>query len=253
MFFDTHAHYDSDRFDNDRSAVLSALPGLGVDLVIDPGCDEVSSKAAVALAEEYEFLYAAVGWQPQELKESYYDGALDVIRQLAAHPKVVAIGEIGLDYYWDTSYNEFQQEILREQFRLAEELDLPVIFHDREAHGDSLAIVRDFPNVRGVFHCYSGSAEMAKVLLDLGWYLGFDGPVTYKNSKKHREVLEICPMDRILIETDSPYLSPEPKRGTRNHSGNLELINAKLSEIKGVSPEEMARITMENGRRLFRL
>lgn len=253
MFFDTHAHYDSDRFDNDRSAVLSALPGLGVDLVIDPGCDEVSSKAAVALAEEYEFLYAAVGWQPQELKESYYDGALDVIRQLAAHPKVVAIGEIGLDYYWDTSYNEFQQEILREQFRLAEELDLPVIFHDREAHGDSLAIVREFPNVRGVFHCYSGSAEMAKVLLDLGWYLGFDGPVTYKNSKKHREVLEICPMDRILIETDSPYLSPEPKRGTRNHSGNLELINAKLSEIKGVSPEEMARITMENGRRLFRL
>ena len=253
MFFDTHAHYDSDRFDSDRSAVLSALPGLGVDLVIDPGCDEVSSKAAVALAEEYEFLYAAVGWQPQELKESYYDGALDVIRQLAAHPKVVAIGEIGLDYYWDTSYNEFQQEILREQFRLAEELDLPVIFHDREAHGDSLAIVREFPNVRGVFHCYSGSAEMAKVLLDLGWYLGFDGPVTYKNAKKHREVLEICPMDRILIETDSPYLSPEPKRGTRNHSGNLELINAKLAEIKGVSPEEMARITMENGRRLFRL
>ena len=253
MFFDTHAHYDSDRFDIDRSAVLSALPGLGVDLVIDPGCDEVSSKAAVALAEKYEFLYAAVGWQPQELKESYYDGALDVIRQLAAHPKVVAIGEIGLDYYWDTSYNEFQQEILREQFRLAEELDLPVIFHDREAHGDSLAIVREFPNVRGVFHCYSGSAEMAKVLLDLGWYLGFDGPVTYKNAKKHREVLEICPMDRILIETDSPYLSPEPKRGTRNHSGNLELINAKLAEIKGVSPEEMARITMENGRRLFRL
>ncbi len=253
MFFDTHAHYDSDRFDSDRGAVLSALPGLGVDLVIDPGCDEVSSKAAVALAEEYAFLYAAVGWQPQELKESYYDGALDVIRQLAAHPKVVAIGEIGLDYYWDTSYNEFQQEILREQFRLAEELDLPVIFHDREAHGDSLAIVREFPNVRGVFHCYSGSAEMAKVLLDLGWYLGFDGPVTYKNAKKHREVLEICPMDRILIETDSPYLSPEPKRGTRNHSGNLELINAKLAEIKGVSPEEMARITMENGRRLFRL
>ena len=253
MFFDTHAHYDSNRFDSDRSAVLSALPGLGVDLVIDPGCDEVSSKAAVALAEEYAFLYAAVGWQPQELKESYYAGALDVIRQLAAHPKVVAIGEIGLDYYWDTSYNEFQQKILREQFRLAEELDLPVIFHDREAHGDSLAIVREFPNVRGVFHCYSGSAEMAKVLLDLGWYLGFDGPVTYKNAKKHREVLEICPMDRILIETDSPYLSPEPKRGTRNHSGNLELINAKLAEIKGVSPEEMARITMENGRRLFRL
>lgn len=253
MFFDTHAHYDSNRFDKDRDAVLSSLPALGVGLVIDPGCDEESSKAAVALSEQYDFLYAAVGWQPQELKESYYDGALDLIWELAQHPKVVAIGEVGLDYYWDTSYNELQHEVLRRQLAMAQELELPIIFHDREAHGDSLSIVKEFPRVRGVFHCYSGSPEMAKQLLDLGWYLGFDGPVTYKNSRKHREVLEICPLDRILIETDSPYLAPEPHRGTRNHSGNLRYIAGKIAEIKGKTEEEIADITTENGRRLFRI
>lgn len=251
MFFDTHAHYDSYQFDKDRDAVLSSLPGMGVELVVDPGCDEESSRAAIALSDQYDFLYAAVGWQPQELKESYYDGALDVIRKLAQHPKVVAIGEIGLDYYWDTSYNELQHEVLRRQLAMAQELELPVIFHDREAHGDSLSIVKEFPRVRGVFHCYSGSPEMAKQLLNLGWYLGFDGPVTYKNSRKHREVLEICPLDRILIETDSPYLAPEPHRGTRNHSGNLKYIAEKIGEIKGKTEEEIAEITMENGRRLF--
>lgn len=253
MFFDTHAHYDSNRFDKDRDAVLSSLPALGVGLVIDPGCDEESSKTAIALSEQYDFLYAAVGWQPQELKESYYDGALDLIWELAQHPKVVAIGEVGLDYYWDTSYNELQHEVLRRQLAMAQELELPIIFHDREAHGDSLSIVKEFPRVRGVFHCYSGSPEMAKQLLDLGWYLGFDGPVTYKNSRKHREVLEICPLDRILIETDSPYLAPEPHRGTRNHSGNLRYIAGKIAEIKGKTEDEIADITMENGRRLFRV
>lgn len=251
MFFDTHAHYDSSSFNADRDAVLSALPALGVDFVVDPGCDEESSKAAVALAERYDFVYAAVGWQPQELKGSYYDGALDVIRDLARHPKVVAIGEIGLDYYWDTTYNDLQHEVLRAQLQLALDLDLPVIIHDREAHGDSLSIVREFPGVRGVFHCFSGSAEMAKELIKLGWYLGFDGPVTYKNNRKHKEVLEVCPLDRILIETDSPYLTPEPHRGTRNHSGHLKYIAGKIGELKGLSLEETARVTTENGRRLF--
>lgn len=252
MFFDTHAHYDSYKFNADRDTVLSSLPALGVDLVVDPGCDEASSREAIVLSERYDYLYAAVGWQPQELKESYYDGALDVIQELARHPKVVAIGEIGLDYYWDTSYNALQHEVLRAQLRMALELDLPVIFHDREAHGDSLAIVREFPGVRGVFHCFSGSAEMAKELIKLGWYLGFDGPVTYKNNRKHKEVLEVCPMERILIETDSPYLSPEPNRGTRNHSGNLRYIAEKIGEIKGLSMEDTAHMTAENGRRLFR-
>ncbi len=253
MFFDTHAHYDSYKFNADRDTVLSSLPALGVDLVVDPGCDEASSREAIVLSERYDYLYAAVGWQPQELKESYYDGALDVIQELARHPKVVAIGEIGLDYYWDTSYNALQHEVLRAQLRMALELDLPVIFHDREAHGDSLAIVREFPGVRGVFHCFSGSAEMAKELIKLGWYLGFDGPVTYKNNRKHKEVLEVCPMERILIETDSPYLSPEPNRGTRNHSGNLRYIAEKIGEIKGLSMEDTAHVTAENGRRLFRI
>ena len=253
MFFDTHAHYDSYKFNADRDTVLSSLPALGVDLVVDPGCDEASTREAIVLSERYDYLYAAVGWQPQELKESYYDGALDVIQELARHPKVVAIGEIGLDYYWDTSYNALQHEVLRAQLRMALELDLPVIFHDREAHGDSLAIVREFPGVRGVFHCFSGSAEMAKELIKLGWYLGFDGPVTYKNNRKHKEVLEVCPMERILIETDSPYLSPEPNRGTRNHSGNLRYIAEKIGEIKGLSMEDTAHMTAENGRRLFRI
>lgn len=253
MFFDTHAHYDSYNFNSDRDEVLSALPGMGVDLIIDPGCDEESSRAAIALSEQYDFVYAAIGWQPQELKESYYDGALDVIRELAKHPKVVAIGEIGLDYYWDTSYNALQKDILRRQLQMAIDLDLPVIIHDREAHGDILEIVKEFPDIRGVFHCYSGSAEMAKELLKRGWYLGFDGPVTYKNNRKHREVLEVCPMDHILIETDAPYLTPEPHRGTRNHSGHLQYIAAKIGEIKGVTMEEMAAITLENGRRLFRI
>ncbi len=253
MFFDTHAHYDSYKFNADRDTVLSSLPALGVDLVVDPGCDEASSREAIVLSERYDYLYAAVGWQPQELKESYYDGALDVIQELARHPKVVAIGEIGLDYYWDTSYNALQHEVLRAQLRMALELDLPVIFHDREAHGDSLAIVREFPGVRGVFHCFSGSTEMAKELIKLGWYLGFDGPVTYKNNRKHKEVLEVCPMERILIETDSPYLSPEPNRGTRNHSGNLRYIAEKIGEIKGLSMEDTAHVTAENGRRLFRI
>lgn len=251
MFFDTHAHYDSYKFNPDREDVLTSLPGLGIDLVVDPGCDEESSKAAISLAEQYDFVYAAVGWQPQELKETYYDGALAVIRELAQHPKVVAIGEIGLDYYWDTSYNDLQHEVLRTQLQIALDLDLPVIIHDREAHGDSLSIVKEFPGVRGVFHCFSGSAEMANELLKQGWYLGFDGPVTYKNNRKHKQVLEICPIDRILIETDSPYLSPEPYRGTRNHSGNLKYIAEKIGEIKGFSMEEIAHITTENGRRLF--
>ncbi|MDD6503662.1 MAG: TatD family hydrolase [Oscillospiraceae bacterium] len=253
MYFDTHAHYDSHKFDDDRDAVLSSLPGLGVDFVVDPGCDEASSRAAIALAEQYDFVYAAVGWHPQDLKDSWHDGGLAVIRELAKHPKVVAIGEIGLDYYWDRTYTDLQKEVLRLQLALAVELDLPVSFHDREAHGDSLAIAKEFPAVRGVFHCFSGSPEMARQLLDLGWYLGFDGPVTFKNNRKLREVLEICPLDRILIETDSPYLTPEPLRGTRNHSGNLQYINERIAEIKGVSPEEMAAITTENGRRLFRI
>ncbi|MET0018138.1 TatD family hydrolase [Oscillibacter sp.] len=251
MYFDTHAHYDDAAFEADRDALLSALPEFGVGLVIDPGCDVESSRAAVALAERFSHVYAAVGLHPENC-QGCGRAELEVIRKLAAHPKTVAIGEIGLDYHWDTNPPKaFQQELFRLQLELAGELDLPVIVHDRDAHGDSLAIVEEYPEVRGVFHCYSGSAEMAQILLERGWYLGFDGPITYKNARKAREVAEVTPPERILLETDSPYLSPVPNRGRRNDSRNLPYIAAMLGTWKNVDPDKLARIAMENGKRLF--
>ena len=249
--FDTHAHYDADRFDSDRDALLSAMPGVGVGLVLDPGCDLPSSRAAAELAERYPHVYAAVGIHPENCGD-FVPEHMDALRQLAREPKVVAIGEIGLDYYWpENPPRDFQQQVFRAQLELALELNLPVIIHDREAHGDSLAIVKEYPALRGVFHCYSGSVEMARELLALGWYLGFDGPVTYKNARKTVEVAEMVPLDRILIETDSPYMSPVPLRGKRNDSRNVFYIAEKLAQIKGMTTEELARLTMENGKSLF--
>lgn len=250
MYFDTHAHYDDEAFDEDRDALLPRLNAGGVELIIDPGCDLRSSCAAIALAEKYSFVYAAVGVHPENIAGFSVD-ELGEIRALAEHPKCAAIGEIGLDYYWDASHKEEQKAIFRAQLDMAQELCKPVIIHDREAHGDCMEIVRQYPGLRGVFHCYSGSAEMAKELLKNGWYLGFDGPVTYKNARKTIEVLELCPFDRLLIETDSPYLSPVPMRGKRNDSGNLRYIVEKIAEVKSLRAEEIARISMENGKRLF--
>ena len=251
--FDTHAHYDDSRFDGDRDAVLAALPEAGVELVLDPGCDLPSSRAAAALAERYGHVYAAAGIHPENCA-GFQDADLAALRQLLAQPKVAAIGEIGLDYYWaENPPRDFQQMVFRKQLALAEELDLPVIVHDREAHGDSLSIIREFPAVTGVFHCFSGSPEMAEELLKRGWYLGFDGPITYKNARRAPEVAAITPLERMVVETDAPYLSPVPVRGRRNDSRYLPYVIAKLAEWKGVTPEEMTRITCENGKRLFRL
>lgn len=250
MYFDTHAHYDSSKFDADRDAVLRALPESGVTLVVDPGDNAERSGRAVALAQQYPHVYAAVGWHPEEA-ESWDENSLPAIRELAKRPKVCAIGEIGLDYYWDTTYRERQKEMFRAQIELALELDLPVIVHDREAHGDSLEIVRDYPALRGVFHCFSGSVEMAKELLRRGWYLGFDGPITYKNAVRALEVIRICPMERILLETDSPYLAPVPNRGKRNDSRNLPYIAATVARIQDVPVEAVTAQTMENGKQLF--
>lgn len=250
MYFDTHAHYDDGAFDSDREELLLKLAKDDVGLIIDPGCDVLSSRKALELAERFGFVYAAVGLHPEEL-DKYSPESFEEICSMARHPRCVAIGEIGLDYYWDASHKEEQKALFRRQIELALELDKPVIVHDREAHGDCLEIVRDYPGLRGVFHCYSGSAEMAKELLKLGWYLGFDGPVTYKNARKALEVLELCPMDRMLMETDSPYLSPVPMRGKRNDSSNLRYVSEKIAQVKGLSPEEVAAITLENGCRLF--
>ena len=219
--------------------------------MIDPGCTLESSRAAVALANRHPHVYAAVGIHPENCG-GFLTEHLDELRRLARQFKVVAIGEIGLDYYWaENPPREFQRQVFRAQLELALELDLPVIIHDREAHGDSLAIVKEYPALRGVFHCYSGSVEMAKELLDRGWYLGFDGPVTYKNARRTVEVAEMIPIDRILVETDSPYMSPVPVRGKRNDSRNVAYIVEKLAQIKGISSDEMAILTLANGKKLF--
>ena len=250
MIFDTHAHYDDPIYDPDRAQLFRELRANGVGLILNPGCDIPSSRRAVALAEEYDFVYAAVGWHPEEW-QSWNGESIALLRSLCAQPKVVAIGEIGLDYYWDTEHKALQKEMFERQLSLAIERELPVIVHDREAHGDCLEIVMNYPEARGVFHCFSGSAEMAKELVRRGWYLGFDGPVTYKSNKKAAEVLAVTPLERILVETDSPYMAPEPCRGKRNDSSLLVYVLEKIAALKGVSAEEMTRITQENGCRLF--
>ena len=251
MLFDTHAHYDAPEFDQDRDALLARLPEQDVSLVVNPGCDPASSRAALELAGRYPFLYAAVGWHPENCG-SYTPAGLEEIRALAQHPRVRAIGEIGLDYYWEENPpREHQRRVFRDQMALAEELHLPVIVHDREAHADSLAVVREFPRVRGVFHCFSGSAEMAEELVRLGWMVSFTGVLTYKNARRAVEAARAVPLERIMIETDSPYMAPAPHRGKRNDSGYVRHVCEKLAEIKGISFEECARITLENGKRFY--
>ena len=251
MYFDTHAHYDDEKFDEDWDTLLASMPSRGVDLILNPGCTLTSSRTALALSERYGHVYAAVGIHPEDCA-GVTDADFDELRTLAAAPKAVAIGEIGLDYYWpENPPREFQQQVFHRQIELALELDLPVIVHDREAHADSLAIVSEYPALRGVFHCFSGSAEMAQELLKRGWYLGFDGPITYKNARKALEVLAVTPTDRILLETDSPYMPPVPHRGERNDSTLLRFVAETAAAVKGVSPECLAETAEENGKRLF--
>lgn len=251
MLFDTHAHYDDEAFDSDREALLAAMPEKNVGLIVNPGCTVETSRQAVALAEQFAHVYAAVGIHPENCGD-FTDSDIDTLRQLAQHEKVVAIGEIGLDYYWaENPPREWQQRVLRAQMALAAELDLPVIIHDREAHADTLAIVKEFPQVRGVFHCYSGSAEDARALLKMGWMLSFNGAITFKNARKAPEVIAEVPMERIMIETDSPYLTPVPYRGKRNDSAYVHLVAERIAEIKGITAKEVECVTFENGKRLF--
>ena len=250
QYFDTHAHYDSGKFNADRDEVLRAVHDSGVALVVDPGDSGVTSERAVALAQAHDFVYAAVGWHPEEA-DSWTDSSLAHIRALAAQPKVCAIGEIGLDYYWDASTKVKQERMFRAQLELALELDLPVIVHDREAHGDSLRIVCDYPQLRGVFHCFSGSVEMAEELLKLGWMLSFNGAITFKNARKAPEVIAAVPLERMMVETDAPYLTPVPFRGKRNDSGYVHLVAEKIAQLKGLPAEQVERQTWENGVRFF--
>lgn len=253
MLFDTHAHMDDRAFDEDREALLSRLPEEGIGLLMNPGCSLASSRAACALAKNYDYIYAAVGSHPDVAVEVCPE-VLEQYRVLIReNPKVRAIGEIGLDYHYEDIPREIQKDAFRAQMALAAELNLPVIVHEREAHGDGMAIVREFPTVTGVFHCYSGSLEMARELISLGWYIGFTGVLTFKNARKALEVAAALPLERIVLETDCPYMSPEPFRGKRNDPGKLYRMAQALAALRGLSEEAVQRVTLENGRRLYRI
>ena len=253
MLFDTHAHMDDRAFDADRKALLQSLPESGIGLLMNPGCSLQSSRNADRLSREYAYIYAAVGSHPDAADE-VNDDVLEEYRKLCKlNPKIKAIGEIGLDYHYEDIPRDLQKKAFLAQMELARELNLPVIVHERDAHEDGMAIVREFSDVKGVFHCYSGSAEMARQLVDLGWYIGFTGVLTFKNARKAIETVEAIPLERIVIETDCPYMAPEPFRGRRNDPGKIYRMAEKLAEIKGISAEEARRITFENGKRLYRI
>ena len=253
MLFDTHAHLDDRAFDEDREQLLCGLAARGTSLVMNPGCSLESSENAVALANRYPWIYAAVGSHP-DVADEVNDAVLERYRLLAAeNPKVKAIGEIGIDYHYEDIPRELQLKAFRMQMALARELNLPVIVHEREAHEDGMKVVKEFPEVTGVFHCYSGSAEMARQLVDLGWYIGFTGVLTFKNARKAIETAQGIPLERIVLETDCPYMAPVPFRGKRNDPSYLCYMAEKLAQIRGLSVEEIGHITAENGKRLYRI
>ncbi len=253
MLFDTHAHMDDRAFDADREQLLAQLPAQGIGLLMNPGCSLTSSRAASALSQKYAYIYAAVGSHPDaadEVNEQTMDAYRDLCR---SNPKIKAIGEIGLDYHYEDIPRDIQKQAFRSQMALAKELELPVIVHEREAHEDGMGIVSEFPEVTGVFHCYSGSLEMAKWLVDRGWYIGFTGVLTFKNARKALEVAVGIPLERIVLETDCPYMAPEPFRGRRNDPGKLFRMAEKLAELRRLPLEEIHRATLENGKRLYHI
>jgi len=252
--FDTHAHYYDTAFDPDRDSLLACLPAQGVKRVVCPGCDLASSRQSCALAEQYPFLYFAAGIHPENLDGSTLDD-LDEIRALATHPKCVAIGEIGLDYYWlrDAGQRQRSRLYFDRQLTLAEELQKPAIVHDRDAHKDTLQLVRAHPGAWGVFHCCALSAQDAKAVEQLGWYVSFTGNVTFQNARRALEVMAAVELPHILIETDSPYMTPEPFRGRRNDSSYVYRVAEVLADVKGISPEEVAEQTFRNALQFFGL
>lgn len=250
MLFDTHAHLDDRAFDCDREALISGLREKGIALVMNPGCSLESSKNAVALAKKYPFLYAAVGSHPDAADE-VDEAVLNEYRLLCREEKVKAIGEIGLDYHYEDIPREIQKKAFRMQMALAQEVGLPVIIHQREALADCLEILGDFPEVKGVFHCFSGSAQTARELTAQGWYVGFTGVLTFKNARKALEAAKAVPRDRIVLETDCPYMAPEPYRGRRNDPGYLYRMAEVLGELLEITPEEAQALTLQNGKRLY--
>lgn len=249
--FDTHAHYDDEQFDSDRSELLASLTGKGISGVISCGVNAESSKANIDLSEKYPFIYAAVGYHGLNTEDLTGD-YLDILKGLIKNEKTVAIGEIGLDYHYEKETRDIQLKIFREQIELANEYDLPVIVHDREAHEDTLNILKEL-KPRGVIHCFTGSVEMAKEIVKIGMYIGLGGAVTFKNAVKPVEVAKFVPADRLLVETDCPYMTPVPFRGKRNDSSLIPYTAEKIAEVRGVTVQEILDLTAENARALFRI
>ena len=252
LLFDTHAHLNDPAFDPDREELMNGLAAKGVGLVMNAGCSLESSRDIVNMTAKYPWLYGSVGSHPDSADE-VDEQVIEEYRKLCQNEKIKAIGEIGLDYYYEDIPREIQQKAFRMQMALAKELDMPVIVHEREAHDDGMRIVKEFPGVTGVFHCYSGSAEMARQLVKMGWYIGFTGVLTFKNARKAVETAASIPLDRIVIETDCPFMAPEPFRGKRNDPGYLYRMAERLAEIRGITPEEAAIATTENAKRLYRI
>ncbi len=252
MLFDTHAHYNDEKFAEDRDEVLGSMTKNGIGLIMN-ACSDVSEiPDIIGLCEKYDFIYGAAGVHPHEA-EKMNDGDFDTLKKTADHPKIKAIGEIGLDYYYDLSDREIQKKRFAEQVELAKELGLPVIIHDRDAHRDTMDILRacGVRDCGGVFHCYAGSVDMAREILDWGMYIAFGGSLTFKKSVRPKEVAAYAPLDRIVTETDAPYLAPEPQRGRRNDSRYMHFAAAELARIKGLAYKEIEAATYENGKRLF--
>lgn len=257
MLFDTHAHLTSETFDEDRDGLIESYPSKDIALILNPAWNLESSFQASALAKKYACIYASVGNHPDaadELAPERQDAVLDAYKKLVReNSRIKAIGEIGLDYHYETVPREMQQHAFRVQMALARELDLPVIVHEREADEDEMRIVTEFPEVKGVFHCYSGGVEMARELVSRGWFIGFTGILTFKNAALQQEVARTIPLDHIVIETDSPYLAPIPYRGKRCDPGMLPRVAQKLAELRQISLDEVESATFKNGKRLYRI
>ncbi len=252
--FDTHCHLEDERFEEDRERVIENLLSEGVERAVSVGSDLASSRRCICLAEAHPFLYAAAGVHPHEAKDAG-EGYLDRLGALLSHPRAVALGEIGLDYYYDLSPRDVQKRVFEEQLDLAYDMNMPVILHIRDAHGDVLDILRAHRGklTGGIIHCYSGSAESVKEYVGLGFHISFAGPVTFKNAVRLREAAAHVPLDKLLIETDSPYLSPEPKRGQRNQPAHVRFVCEKLAEVHGMKPQDMAELTWRNAHQVYRL
>ncbi len=246
--FDAHAHYDDDWFDDDREELLSSLPQKGISGIVNAAVDLKTAKIAQGFAEKYDFMYFTVGFHPENL-EYMPEDYLAQIAEMLQHEKAVALGEIGLDYHWDIEKN-LQHRVFEEQLQLSKELDVPVVVHDREAHGDVMTYLRQY-KPKGLLHCFSGSVEMLKEVLSLGMSISLGGTVTYKNARVPVEVAKAVPLDRLLLETDSPYLSPVPMRGKRNDSSNIIYTATRIAEIKDMSVQELLNITAQNARQLY--